>query len=64
MAILGITGAVAGGLDGILIVLAFWKAKKLGVRKPEFEFMWPKYLGYLIIGLFLFGMIQQLYSLI
>lgn len=64
MVILGITGVVAGGLDGILIVLAYWKAKKLGVRKPEFEFMWPKYLGYLIIGLFLFGMIQQLYSLI
>ena len=62
-AVLGITGAIAGGLDGILIVLAYWKAKKLGKRKPEYTVSCPWYLGYTIIAVFAFGMSYQLYSL-
>ncbi len=62
-AVLAITGAIAGGIDGILIILAYWRAKKHGERKPEFEVSCPWYLGYTIIGVFLFGMSYQLYSI-
>ena len=48
MSMVGVTGAIAGGIDGILIVLAYRKAKKLGDRKPEYVFKSPKSLGYLI----------------
>ena len=58
---LAITGIVAGGIDGILIVLAFWKAKLLGNRKPEFSLSKNIAVGYTIIAIFLFGMLQQLY---
>ncbi|MBT4445850.1 amino acid permease [archaeon] len=60
---LAITGIFAGGIDGILIVLAYWKAKLLGKRKPEFTMGKHKFVGYTIISLFLFGMIHQLYYL-
>lgn len=35
--ILGVTGALAGGLEGILLLLTYWKARKHGDRKPEYE---------------------------
>ncbi len=35
--ILGVTGALAGGLEGILLLLTYWNARKHGQRKPEYE---------------------------
>ncbi|MEM4246962.1 MAG: aromatic amino acid transport family protein [Candidatus Woesearchaeota archaeon] len=35
--ILGLTGALAGGLEGILLLLTYWKARGHGQRKPEYE---------------------------
>ncbi len=35
--ILGITGAIAGGADGIIMLLTYLKARKHGQRKPEYE---------------------------
>ncbi|MEM4242366.1 MAG: aromatic amino acid transport family protein [Candidatus Woesearchaeota archaeon] len=35
--ILGLTGALAGGLEGILLLLTYWKARMHGQRKPEYE---------------------------
>ena len=61
MAALAITGIFAGGIDGILIVLAYWKAKVMGNRKPEFALKKNVVIGYTIIFLFVFGMLQQLY---
>ncbi|MEM2916297.1 MAG: aromatic amino acid transport family protein, partial [Candidatus Woesearchaeota archaeon] len=34
--ILGLTGALAGGLEGILLLLTYWKARRYGQRKPEY----------------------------
>ncbi len=34
--ILGVTGALAGGLEGILLLLTYLKARKHGQRKPEY----------------------------
>jgi amino acid permease len=41
--IIAMTGVVAGGIDGILIVLMTMKAKKMGDRKPEYtiKMNWP-----------------------
>ncbi|MBT4604411.1 hypothetical protein HOC01_02125 [archaeon] len=61
---LAITGAVAGGIDGILIVLAYWKAKVLGDRKPEYSLPLMKGVGYLIMTLFAFGIVHGVWSAI
>jgi len=59
---LALSGAVAGGIDGILIVLAYWKAKKMGDRKPEFSLPLMRGVGYFIIGLFVFAIGNGLYG--
>ena len=55
--VLGITGAVAGGLDGILIILAYWKSKILGDRKPEYSLGKHYILGSLLILMFILGIV-------
>ncbi len=62
IAVLGITGAVAGGLDGILITLMYWKAKVLGDRTPEYSLPSYKWIGGLLIILFIFGILYQLWA--
>ncbi|MDO8656420.1 MAG: aromatic amino acid transport family protein [Nanoarchaeota archaeon] len=60
--ILGITGAIAGGLDGILITLMYWKAKVLGDRTPEYSLPPYTLIGSLLIVLFVFGIVYQLWA--
>ena len=55
--VLGITGAIAGGLDGILVVLTYWKAKLLGDRKPEYMLRKHYVLGSLLILMFISGIV-------
>ena len=62
IATLGITGAIAGGVDGILIVLAYWKAKKLGDRKPEYSLRVSKLVGMVLILMFALGILYQLWQ--
>lgn len=57
--IVGATGSLMGGLTGILVVLMFVKAKKLGKKKPAFTLALPRFLVYLLVGVFLLGMIWQ-----
>ncbi len=62
-AIIGITGAVAGGLDGILIILTFWKARKYGNRKPEYSLKYSyKILGTILILMFAAGIAYQIFE--
>ncbi len=61
--VLGITGVIAGVLDGILIVLAHWRVKKMGKRKPEFSVRKSYVLGSLLMLIFVVGLVHQLYSL-
>ena len=56
---IGLTGAIAGGIDGLLIVLIFNKVKKLGERKPEYVIRRYKILNYILIAMFIFGIIYQ-----
>src|SRR3989338_2644161 len=61
--VLGITGAIAGGLDGILIILMYWKAKLLGDRKPEYSLKPHRILGTTLILMFILGIAYQLWTL-
>ena len=60
---ISIAGAVAGGLDGILIALILWKAKKHGDRKPEFSIRYDKIIGAVLIIVFVIGLIYTLIHL-
>lgn len=62
IAVLGLAGAIAGGVDGILIVLAYWKVKKLGKRKPEYSLRVPKLIGLLILIMFALGILYQIWQ--
>ncbi|MBT4110276.1 amino acid permease [Candidatus Woesearchaeota archaeon] len=59
--VLGITGAIAGGLDGILVMLMYWKAKKLGDRKPEYTMGKHYILGVFLILMFVVGIAYQFF---
>jgi len=61
--VLGITGTISGGIDGIVIVLMYWKAKLLGKRKPEYSLPPLRVLGIILILMFLLGIGYQLFSL-
>lgn len=56
---IGITGAFAGGIDGILVVLALWVAKKKGDRKPEYSISYHKIIGAILLIIFILGIIDQ-----
>ena len=58
--VLGLTGAIAGGLDGIIITLMYWKAKTLGDRKPEYVLGKHTFLGSVLILMFILGLVYQL----
>ncbi len=57
--VLGIAGAITGGLMGILIVLMHRKAKKEGNRKPEYQIHDNWMIGIVLIIFFLLGITYQ-----
>jgi tyrosine-specific transport protein len=62
--VIGITGAFAGGMDGILIVLMFWRARKLGQRQPEYKLGKKHVIGLFLILVFIIGIVNQFFQLI
>jgi len=64
IAVIGFSGAVAGGVDGILIMSAYWKARKMGQRKPEYSVNIGKVLTGIIVCMFIAGIIYQVLSLL
>ncbi len=62
ISVIALAGIIAGGLDGILIVLAYWKAKTLGDRKPEYSLKSPKILGYLLLCMFSLAILYQIWQ--
>ncbi len=58
--ILGITGAITGGITGILIVMMHQKAKKKGNRKPEFQIRHAALLGLALAVVFAAGIINEI----
>ena len=59
--VIGITGAIAGGLASILIILSYWRSKKLGNRKPEYSLSKHRILGSLLILMFALGIVYQIF---
>ncbi len=60
IAVLGVTGVLSGGLDGILIVLMYWKAKLKGDRTPEYSLPLLKPVGITLISMFALGILYQI----
>ncbi len=61
--IIALTGAVAGGLQSILIIFMFWKAKKQGERVPEYSLKRYTFVGWLLVILFALGVVLELVHL-
>lgn len=61
--VLGITGALFGGMDGILIVLMYWRAKNLAKRKPEYSLRNHYVIGSLIMLIFVTGLVLTILGL-
>ncbi len=61
---IGVTGAIAGGLEGVLIVGMFLKARKKGDRKPEYQLKRNLFIPILLGLVFIGGIIYTVYNLI
>lgn len=62
--VIGITGILAGGMEGVLIALLALKAKKLGKRKPEYSMPINKIIITAIISLFVIGASYYLWTVL
>jgi len=62
--VIGITGALSGGIEGIIIVLMHRKARKHGNRVPEFKLGKKTGIGLFLILLFILGIIYQILQMI
>ncbi|MBS3169394.1 hypothetical protein J4210_02825 [Candidatus Woesearchaeota archaeon] len=63
LAVLGFTGAVSGGLEGLLVILMYWRARRLGDRKPEYTLGKMHVLGSIFMAMFLLGIVYAFWSL-
>lgn len=57
IAIISFLGAVMGGFEGIAMILAYLKAKKIGDRMPEYSLKIPHAVYYFLILIFILGII-------
>ncbi len=53
--IIGLSGVIAGGVEGTLITLMALKAKKKGNRKPEYKIPINFLIAFILIAVFVFG---------
>ena len=60
--VIGFVGAVAAGLDGLITVCIYLKAKKRGDRQPEYSLSHAKFLSGFLILVFSLGLITALTS--
>lgn len=58
ISVLEITGALTGGLSGILIILLYWQAKKIGQRAPAYQLKLPSAIFWLLAIIFLLGILS------
>lgn len=60
--VIGFSGAVMGGIDGILIILMYRMADRgrKGDRKPEYDIPTSKFLEYLLIAVFTLGIVYTI----
>lgn len=58
--VIGLVGAVAGGLLGIVILGSYLRARKFRLRTPEFKVRIPTFVVWLLMLFFVAGMIYEL----
>ncbi len=60
--VIGFSGAVMGGIDGILIILMYRKAdrERKGKRKPEYDIITSSTLEYLLAAIFIAGIVYTI----
>ncbi len=59
--VIGTTGGILGGLDGIIVSLIYLRAKRGGDRTPEFSLKLSNFVPYLVIGIFGLGVLYEIY---
>jgi tyrosine-specific transport protein len=59
--IIGVVGAVMGGIDGILVILIFQKLKKSSKSKPVIVFGFSRLLKWLLLIIFVVGILYEIY---
>ena len=59
ISVIAITGAVAGGVEGILLVLTAKMAKKYGDQKPAYSIPLNWFIAIIFIAIFAFGIAYQ-----
>lgn len=57
--VIGFAGGVLSGLQGIVLIAAYYQAKKKGDRQPEYNFNLAKPIAYFIYLIFILGIIYQ-----
>lgn len=57
--VIGIVGALAMGMEGIMVILIHRRAKKIGERQPEYRLKISRPILYGLILVYLFGIIYQ-----
>ncbi len=60
MSVIAFTGAVLGGLEGILIILIWLKAKENGKRQPEYSLKVSRLILDLVAFIFILGILYKL----
>lgn len=65
LAVIGFSGAVMGGIDGLLIILMYQKADRggKGDRKPEYDIITSKPVEYLLAAIFIAGIIYTVWGI-
>jgi amino acid transporter len=63
ISVIGLTGAIAGGMEGILLVLIARAAKKKGKIRPNYKVPLPLILAIILIALFILGIVSQFVKL-
>lgn len=60
--VLEFSGAVSGGLTGMLVLAMFQKAKKMGKRKPAFSLKVPSFLVFILYAVFFLGIFSPFFD--
>jgi len=62
IAVMGILGAVLGAIEGVVIILAYLKAKQNGQRKPEYSLSIPRFLLLFLALLLVGGALVEIFA--
>jgi len=57
--VIGFSGGVLSGVQGIIMIQTYYHARKKGDREPEYKFYLPKTLAYIIFLIFIAGIVYQ-----